>query len=98
MNQNLDYKILRIWQSVWIASITKDEALLEKAAADHAAWHAQNGTDPAASQRLIDIVSNTAPDERRARLARIRSALALPELEPHHLKQPPKRGRRKKAA
>lgn len=86
MSAQTDYAHLRIWRSIWIASLTRDAEALNAAEAAHGLWHAQNCTDPehlaAVAQRLKDIIATTPDDDKRAALARLRKALDQPCMPP----------------
>lgn len=101
MRATADYTILRIWQRIWIASLTKDTDALEAAKAEYMAWHQKRTSDQEwlefVAARLRFVLYKTAPEQQRESLARIRETLGQAPLTPKQMTAP-KDGRKKKEA
>lgn len=100
MRATTDYTILRIWQRIWIACLTKDAEALEAARAEYMAWHQKSTRDPEwlefVAARLRFVLGKTSPQQQRASLARIRETLAQAPLTPKQMTAAPKAGARKR--
>lgn len=102
MRAAADYTILRIWQRIWIACLTKDTDALEAAKAEYMAWHQKRTNDPEwlefVAARLRFVLYKTSPEQQRESLARIRETLGQAPLTPKQMTAAPKAGRKKKDA
>lgn len=102
MRAQIDYAILRIWQRIWIACLTKDAEAREAAEAEYMVWHQKRTNDPEwlefVAARLRFVLYKTSPEQQRESLSRIRETLAQAPLTPEQMTAAPKAGRKKKDA